>query len=328
MVKFGTNISKTGRTLIVQTEDFKRELAVKKLSRCFLGPGVRISTDALLLALQYEVDIIICDQYGQPVGRVTPTAFHGPVITRIAQLELTMLSKAFDMIVKLLYTKMFNQKSVLQHFGLTYSLDLFENLLDQISSSKPDGSLDSLIALEGQAAKIYFSELGLLLDQTWYQRVRSRRPPKDPFNSLLSYGYGILFSRVERECLSLGLDPYIGLLHVPRYGRRSLVLDLMEPFRPLLVDYAVIQSFLLDQMSKEYFILSETSCLLNAAGKKACVKLIQDQGDKIPSILARDKSIFQEIKGFVKQFHLAVRQKSDSFLPPIWRDQNDLLDPL
>ena len=129
-----------------------------------------------------------------------------------------------------------------------------------------------------------------------------------------------MFSNVEKECIRHGLDPYIGLLHVPRSGRRSLVPDLMEPFRPVLVDYVAIKAFKYNQISEEYFDQSHSSCFLTTSGKKACVQLIQEQGKKESAILTTKNGLFQEIKRLVQQLYQVVRKKGKKFTPPLWKD--------
>lgn len=93
-------------------------------------------------------------------------------------------------------------------------------------------SPDSLRGIEGAAARQWFDAMGNLLPEKWQFSGRNRRPPRDPVNALLSLGYTLLFSEIRKTVLERGLDPCLGFLHAPHPGRDSLVLDLMEPFRP------------------------------------------------------------------------------------------------
>ncbi|MBW1955580.1 MAG: CRISPR-associated endonuclease Cas1, partial [Deltaproteobacteria bacterium] len=104
------------------------------------------------------------------------------------------------------------------------------------------GGIDALMGLEGAAAAAYFGcfpHLFRVPDIPF--NGRNRRPPKDPVNVLLSLGYTLLANAVQTQLHVSGLDPYLGCLHSPEYGRPSLVLDLMEEFRPVLVDALVLQ---------------------------------------------------------------------------------------
>ena len=87
------------------------------------------------------------------------------------------------------------------------------------------------MGFEGTAGRSYFQCLSALLPEKYQFKGRFRRPAKDPFNACLNYCYGILYSLVEKGCILSGLDPYVGFLHTDNYNKKSLVFDLIEPFR-------------------------------------------------------------------------------------------------
>jgi CRISPR-associated protein Cas1 len=96
------------------------------------------------------------------------------------------------------------------------------------------------MGIEGIAARSYYQALQHFFPPSWQFNGRNRRPPKDPINALLSWGYGVLLARIFAVCVKAGLDPYLGFFHAIQPYRPNLVLDLMEEFRPVLVDYCVI----------------------------------------------------------------------------------------
>ncbi|NER45264.1 MAG: type I-D CRISPR-associated endonuclease Cas1 [Symploca sp. SIO1A3] len=101
-------------------------------------------------------------------------------------------------------------------------------------------SINSLRGLEGSGSAAYFGCLNQLIQGSEFEfEARRRRPPTDPVNSLLSLGYSLLRHDVQSALNIVGFDPYLGYLHVERYGRPSLALDLMEEFRPVIVDSVV-----------------------------------------------------------------------------------------
>jgi CRISP-associated protein Cas1 len=100
--------------------------------------------------------------------------------------------------------------------------------------------LGGLFGCEGQGSSAYFDAFAGLLAEPWTFNGRVRRPPRDPVNALLSFGYVILASQVTAAINIVGLDPYVGLLHSPGFGKPALALDLMEEFRPLVVDPVVV----------------------------------------------------------------------------------------
>jgi len=103
-----------------------------------------------------------------------------------------------------------------------------------------EDNLDSVRGIEGRAASVYFSVFSEMIKGNFKFDKRSKRPPKDPINAMLSFGYVLLSNEMHSAISNIGLDPHIGFLHRLRYGRTSLALDLMEEFRALFVDRLVI----------------------------------------------------------------------------------------
>ena len=100
---------------------------------------------------------------------------------------------------------------------------------------------------------------------------RNRRPCLDPINALLSFGYSLLLRDAVSACLTVGLDPYLGVLHRSRYGRPSLALDLMEEFRPLVVDSVVISLLNRNQATGSSFRITPVGCSLTQATRRTFI---------------------------------------------------------
>lgn len=98
---------------------------------------------------------------------------------------------------------------------------------------------------------------------------RNRRPPKDAVNALLSLGYSMLAKDLTISCYAVGSDPMSGFYHQPRFGRPALALDLMEPFRPLIVDSGVVSAINTRMVTSRHLIQAGRSVALNAEGRKA-----------------------------------------------------------
>lgn len=123
--------------------------------------------------------------------------------------------------------------------ALSAVADQLSNLIPQAEQAS---TLDSLIGIEGRASALYFSVFRHLITVPgWRFEKRARRPPPDPVNALLSFGYTLLARQMEWAVWTVGLDPYVGFLHRAEYNRPSLALDLIEPFRPILVDSLVLR---------------------------------------------------------------------------------------
>ncbi len=136
-------------------------------------------------------------------------------------------------------------------------------------------SLESLLGIEGHAASIYFANFRHLLKIDGDSRLlafdftkRTRRPPADPVNALLSMAYALLTRTLTNTLQAVGFDPFRGVYHQPRYGRPALALDLMEPFRPLLGDSVVIQAINNGEVAPTDFVSVAGSVNLKPDGRK------------------------------------------------------------
>ena len=132
--------------------------------------------------------------------------------------------------------------------------------------------LDTARGVEGAAAALYFSQFPTMISGCSWARFtfdgRNRRPPRDPINAMLSLGYSILSKEAAGVCYAVGLDPFLGFLHQPRYGRPALALDLMEEFRPLIADSVVISLINRREILESDFIFTTSGTFLKDRGRK------------------------------------------------------------
>lgn len=127
-------------------------------------------------------------------------------------------------------------------------------------------TLAALRGIEGRAAAIYFSALSAYLPSSLHFEGRNRRPPKDPFNAVLSLAYTLLHSEAVLASYGAGLDPYIGFYHSLDYGRESLACDLIETLRPL-VDNWLLGCFRQEVLRVEHFSHTQEGCFLGKTGR-------------------------------------------------------------
>jgi len=137
----------------------------------------------------------------------------------------------------------------------------------------------TLMGLEGSAGRAYFVCLGQLLPEAWRFDVRSRQPARDGFNAMLNYSYGVLYSLVERACILAGLDPFLGFLHTDNYAKKSLVFDLIEPFR-ILGERATVLLFTGRRVQKDHFEEVPGGVALNKEGRAFFLTSFNERLDK------------------------------------------------
>jgi CRISPR-associated protein Cas1 len=158
-----------------------------------------------------------------------------------------------------------------------------DDLVARIASIE---SIDKLLGIEGAIAAAYFGRFSTLLkprdfDAQWDFSSRNRRPPRDPVNAMLSFGYAMLSKECTVALLAEGLDPWWGLYHQPRHGRPALALDIMEPFRPAVVDSAVISAINTGMVQRSSFDINASGCILKPEGRKAFIRAYDARLDQL-----------------------------------------------
>ncbi len=146
--------------------------------------------------------------------------------------------------------------------------------------------LQSLLGVEGAAARLYFGHFGNLLRKGVGTDLpdfefdgRNRRPPRDPINCMLSFLYALLCKDLVVTTQSIGFDPYLGFYHQPRYGRPALALDLMEEFRPIVADSVVLQLVNTGEIKSKDFVLVAGACSLTSGGRRKVIQSYERRMD-------------------------------------------------
>jgi CRISPR-associated protein Cas1 len=156
-------------------------------------------------------------------------------------------------------------------------------------------SIEQLLGVEGNAARVYFELFSGMIkagepeegtadvpgDFSFDFTHRNRRPPRDPVNSLLSLAYSVLAKDLTIVCQAVGFDPFLGYYHQPRFGRAPLALDLMEPFRPLIADSAVLSAINTRMVTCGDFVRAGQAVALHPDGRKAFFRAYEQRMDTL-----------------------------------------------
>jgi CRISP-associated protein Cas1 len=221
---------------------------------------------------------------GRYLGRIEPEVTKN-IFVRKAQWQAAGDSaQAIHVVQSFVRGKLKNYRILLNRrqretpgLDLSVNVTRLENAIAPIDNTK---NINSLRGLEGAGSAAYFGCFNQLIRTTEFSfNTRVRRPPTDPVNSLLSFGYALLRHDIQGAVNIAGFDPYLGYLHCDRYGRPSLALDLMEEFRPLVVD-AVVLSVLNKQLLTTPDFLTEPlsgAVSLTPEGRK---RFLQQYGQK------------------------------------------------
>jgi len=278
----GSYIKKRGECFEIKSEDKKTEISARKVQSILITTAVLVSTDAILLAHENNIDIIFLDHFGNPFSRVWHSKFGSTAFIRRRQLELSINSQGVTVATDWICTKLENQIEHLEKLAATREKkrENIENIILKIVSSKNkienidaeniDDVRGTILGYEGVAGKYYFEALNFIIPEKYKFEGRSRTPAEDPFNAFLNYGYGVLYSRVERGLIVSGLDPYIGFLHTDNYGKKSFVFDVIELFR-MYVDEVVIKLFSKRMVKQEMYREIKNGITLDKPGKELLI---------------------------------------------------------
>jgi CRISP-associated protein Cas1 len=249
----GAKVGRSGAELVVETRDGeKHTVRMADTSHVSLFGAVQISTQAVQDLCERGIPVVYLSSGGWFYG-ITRGMDHKNVELRRRQFAAADSSdRALQIAKRLVTVKIRNCRTLIRRNADDAPARVLDRLKELISSAEDAGSLESLLGIEGTAARVYFETFGALLKPpgdvgdssalTFDFEGRNRRPPRDPVNSLLSLGYALLAKDLTISLQAVGFDPYLGFYHQPRYGRPALALDIMEEFRPLVVDSVVLSA--------------------------------------------------------------------------------------
>ena len=256
--RHGFKLFRRGRRLVVVFSDGeKREVAISKLSVVVISARGSISVDVIRELANNNIPIVFAGGFS-PYAVLHPFFMHATVLTRREQMASLFDYRGFYLARAFCFATTMNKARVLKYFSksrrrtdpdvadfLDDSASRIEEIAGEINGLEGDLALlrFKMMGLEGEAAKIYYNALKYLLPTELGFNGREKRPPRDPVNSLLSYGYTILNSLVMLAIAKTGLEPFAGFLHTDRSGKPSLVLDLSEEFRQPIIDVVVVSLF-------------------------------------------------------------------------------------
>jgi len=286
----GTYISKKEACFCLKQNDKRFDVSPHKVESIVISDQALITTQAITMALEHNIDIIFLDSFGNPIGRIWFSKMGSTALIRREQLRIAENKAGLDLVIDMVREKMLNQSKFLKK--LMYARpgreQLFENsirIIDEAISGlitkekNLDEERNSIMGHEGTAGRAYFQCLSKLMPESYRFNGRSRRPAKDPFNAVLNYCYGILYSRIEKSCILAGLDPYVGFLHTDNYNKKSFVFDFIEPFR-IYGEQTAVYLFTGKKIKNEFFDFGEKSVMLNQKGKPVVIGAMNNHLDE------------------------------------------------
>lgn len=299
----------TSQRLDVSGEDHdgakvSRQLPLRDLDRLIITSGVTLTGPALAALMDRDIPVVHLNHSGSRClgTSLSPAAHHAPA--RLQQYRTTLdPARSLPLAARLIATKIRNQRRLLQRLTNDRKLDAaipLHRLHALIKRATHSSDAPELLGLEGAASATYLSAWADLLPPDFPFEKRSRRPPLNPVNAVLSFISSVLTNEMTALIHAHGLDPALPVFHSPDSGRPSLALDLIEPFRPVVVEALTLDLFSRAMLQKDHFQPTEDGGThLNPEGRK---KLI----------LQYEKRLQREFFSTQRQHRTSLRQQMDA----------------
>jgi len=293
-----------------------REIPIRDLDRLIAIEGTQISGEALAALLRAEIPIAFLGWNGRYLGAFQPTTpAHGA--WRLRQYQAA-LDPAFCLAVagRIVAAKIYNQRRVVQRLAANRSDDVSRDLayLDALlSEAYRSEAIETLRGYEGAAAARYFSTWASFLPESFPFERRSTRPPLNAVNACISFGATLLYHETVSAIHARGLDPALGMLHTTEDGRWSLALNLMEPFRPVLVEALSLDVFTHQILNEKHFRPHEGGVYLNDEGRAKFIVQYERRMERqfMSEFAGHRTTLRHQIDDSVARFKSSLEKPSD-----------------
>lgn len=315
---FGTTLGRDTQGFVITNADGKQLIPAAGIKTIRISHGAQISSDAVMLAIQREIEVLFVGKDGDVYGRIWSPKYGSVSTIRKGQLNFSLSHHALDWIKEVLRQKVENQQALLlmmpnEDSSISTKVQSAIHRMEDYRKklAKVDGEVVSDVAAtlrgwEGLASKTYFETINLFLPEQYRFDARSQHPAMDVTNALLNYGYGMLYGKIEGALIKTGIDPYIGVLHRDDYNRPVLVYDVIELYR-VWIDYVVFTLVMQNAITDEYYsVQQDGSYWLEPLGRRVLIQSVNDYLEEVVDMQGQQRSrghqIFLYAQKLAQQF--------------------------
>lgn len=305
---FGTSLNRDNEGFVVTHKDGRQRIPVAGIKSIQISRGAQITSDAVMLAIEHEIEVLFMDKSGMPIGRIWSPRYGSVSTIRKGQLNFTFSNDALQWIKEIIRRKIENQQALLLMMRTDNvainrkrekNIARLEDYRTKITSLNGEIVSDVAAQLrgwEGVASKIYFETLNDFIPEEYRFEMRTQHPAMDVVNAFLNYGYGVLYGKIEGALIKAGIDPYIGILHRDDYNRPVLVYDVIELYR-IWVDYVVYSLVVQQVVTDEYYSVREDgSYWLESLGRRVLIQSLNDYLDETITVKGVNRSRLTQIQ--------------------------------
>ena len=295
----GVYVGKSSEMLVIKDNGkVIQEVRLREINQVNLFGNIQVSTQALQTLNEMEIPLVLHSQHGYFNGMLQGTGLKNILLRREQFRMADQTARCLPIAKSLIAGKIRNHRVMLMRNHVSPPADALARLKRLSQRVERATAAESLLGIEGSAARIYFQHFSGMLKPgdspldpaialgeppryAFDFRGRNRRPPRDPVNALLSLAYALLAKDLTIIAAAVGFDPYLGFYHLPRPGRPGLALDLMEPFRPLIAESAVITAINNRMIYPEHFVAAGRGVTMTPSGRKALFKAYEQRMDQL-----------------------------------------------
>ena len=286
---YGLSIGRSGQLLQVREKgSVVQESRLNDVSQLNVFGSASVTSGAVQALCEAERPIAYFSTGGWFYGMTTGLGLKNVFLRREQFRQADNEAFCSRMAGAVVATKIRNQRTMLQRNHIEPPPRALGGMRRLALQAESNCDLGTLLGIEGAAAHLYFGLFGGMLKLGDHRAFpafdftsRNRRPPKDPINALLSFGYSLLARNLTIVCHAVGFDPFIGFYHQPRFGRPALALDLMEEFRPLVVDSVVLTTVNTGMVTRDDFLGVGEAVTLKARGRKRFLQAFEQRMDAL-----------------------------------------------
>lgn len=298
---YGVSLNRDNEGFVITTSEGRQRIPAVGISSIQISRGASISSDAVMLAVEKEIELLFMDKSGKPIGRVWSPKYGSISDIRKGQVNFVYSHDAVEWIKEIIRKKIENQQAMILMFSesaasdpaVVKSVGRLEDYRTKIASLQGDIVQDiahSLRGWEGVSSRIYFSTVNSFLPEQYRFEERTQHPAMDVTNAFLNYGYGLMYGKVEGALIKAGIDPYVGVLHRDDYNRPVLAYDVIEIYR-IWVEYVVYTLLTQNIVTDEFYSVREDgSHWLEPLGRRILIQSLNDYLDEVITVGGMQRS--------------------------------------
>lgn len=296
---------------------------IEKINRIVIYGKKSISSQIIFELLKRDISLVWFSKYGKLLGILDSKKHINPSIHRKQFILSENKEFSLNMSKIFIISKIKNCRTLLYKYNKKYNIDFVNNsvykLKKYIEKIKNSSDKTEIFGYEGNSAKLYFQCINYFVPEEFHFHSRSKKPPKDAFNSLISFGYTILFYEIYTVLEHIGLNPYISFMHKYRRNYPALVSDLIEELRSPIIDSIIISAlrnklFSIDDF--EYLDKKGAVYLKNKSSKKL-INIFENKINKIHKYYIFDKSFRESLLFQAQSLLNAVKEKNYELYKPL-----------